>query len=66
MASVGQVSAQAPHETQADSRKPSSSPAAMLALKPRPVAVSANVPWTSSQARTQRPHEMHSSCWKAR
>src|SRR3954453_14359038 len=41
MASVGQVSAQAPHETQTESRKPSSRPAAMLALKPRPVAVSA-------------------------
>ena len=55
MASVGQVSAHAPQETQAESRKPSSRPAAMLAPKPRPVAVSANVPWTSSHARTQRP-----------
>ena len=38
----------------------------MFAPKPRPVAVSANVPWTSSHARTQRPHEMHSSFWIAR
>ena len=66
IASVGQVSAQAPQETQADSRKPWSSPAAMLAEKPRPVAVSAKVPWTSSQARTQRPQEMQSSWRKAR
>ena len=34
--------------------------------KPRPVAVSANAPWISSQARTQRPQEMHSSCCSAR
>ena len=33
IASVGQVSAQAPQDTQAESRKPSSSPAAMLALE---------------------------------
>ena len=38
----------------------------MLASKPRPVAVSAKVPWTSSQARTQRPQEMQRSCRKAR
>ena len=38
----------------------------MFAWKPRPVAVSANAPCTSSQARTQRPHEMQSSCWKTR
>jgi hypothetical protein len=66
MASVGQVSAQAPHETQLESVNPLSRPAAMLALKPRPVAVRANAPWTSSQARTHRPQLMHNSCWKAR
>ena len=49
-----------------ESRKPLSSPAVMFAAKPRPVAVSANAPWTSSHARTQRPHEMQSSCWNAR
>ena len=38
----------------------------MFASKPRPVAVSAKVPWTSSHARTQRPHEMHRSWRKAR
>ena len=37
----------------------------MFAAKPRPVAVSANAPWTSSHARMQRPHEMQSSCWNA-
>ena len=38
----------------------------MFAEKPRPVAVSAKVPWTSSQARTQRPQEMQSSWRNAR
>ena len=66
IASVGQVSAQAPQETHVESRKPASRPAVTLAPKPRPVAVRANAPWTSSQARTQRPQEMHSSCWNAR
>ena len=66
MASVGQVSAHAPQDTQVDSTKPLSSPAVMPEWKPRPVAVSANAPWISSQARTQRPHEMQSSCWSAR
>ena len=66
IASVGQVSAQAPQATQVESRKPASRPAVIFASNPRPVAVSAKAPWTSSQARTQRPHEMHSSCWKAR
>ena len=66
MASVGQVSAQAPHETQVESVKPESRPAVIPDPKPRPVAVSAKAPWISSQARTQRPHEMHSSCWITR
>jgi hypothetical protein len=62
IASVGQVSAHAPHETQVESSKPLSSPAVMPEWNPRPVPVRANAPWISSQARTQRPHEMHSSC----
>ena len=66
IASVGQVSAQAPHDTQVESAKPESRPAVMPDSKPRPVAVSAKAPWISSQARTQRPHEMQSSCWSAR
>ena len=66
MASVGQVSAHAPQETQVESTKPLSRPAVMPEWKPRPVAVSANAPCTSSHARTQRPHEMHSSCCSAR
>ena len=66
IAPVGQVSAQAPQETQLESWKPLSRPAVTLLWKPRPVTVRANAPCTSSQARTQRPQEMHSSCWKAR
>ncbi len=66
IASVGQVSAQAPQATQVESSKPASSPAVMLASKPRPVAVRAKAPWTSSQARTQRPQEMQSSWRSAR
>ena len=66
IASVGQVSAHAPQDTQVESVKPESSPAVMPEWKPRPVAVSANAPCTSSHARTQRPHEMQSSCWSAR
>ena len=66
IASVGHVSAHAPQDTQDESSKPESRPAVMLAWKPRPVAVSANAPCTSSQARTQRPQEMQSSCWNTR
>ena len=35
-------------------------------LNPRPSIVNANVPWTSSQALTQREHTMHfdPSNWK--
>ena len=35
------------------------SPAETMDAKPRPSMVSAKVPWTSSQARTQREHTMH-------
>ena len=40
--------------------------AATCEAKPRPSIVSANVPCTSSQARTQREHTMHfeGSNWK--
>ena len=37
----------------------SSMPAATIESKPRPEIVSAKVPCTSSQARTQREHTMH-------
>jgi hypothetical protein len=58
-AAVGHDSTQAPHErTRFEERL-------VLARttrdsKPRPSIVSANVPWTSSQARTQREQAMHS------
>ncbi len=57
------MSAHAPQDTQVDSVKPESSPAVMPEPNPRPVAVRANAPCISSQARTQRPQEMQSSCW---
>src|SRR3546814_9572432 len=56
---VGQACTQAPQETQSLSRKLSFWPAVMRDSKPRPSTVKANVPWTSSQARTQRLHTMH-------
>ena len=56
---VGQAWMQAPHETHSESRKSSSTPAATCEAKPRPSMVSAKVPCTSSQARTQREHTMH-------
>jgi hypothetical protein len=56
---VGQAWTQAPQETHSDLRKLSSWLAETWAAKPRPEMVSANVPWTSSQARTQREQAMH-------
>ena len=56
---VGQAWTHAPHETHSESRKSSLIPADTFDWKPRPSIVSANVPWTSSQARTQREHTMH-------
>ena len=56
---VGQACTQAPQETHSESRKSSSMPAATLEAKPRPSMVSAKVPCTSSQARTQREQTMH-------
>ena len=56
---VGQACTQAPQETHSESRKASSMPAETWLSKPRPSMVSAKVPWTSSQARTQREQTMH-------
>src|SRR3954471_17587783 len=58
-AEVGQAWTQAPHDTQSDSRKLSFWLAATLEPKPLPSIVSANVPWISSHARTQREQTMH-------
>ena len=58
-ASVGQAWTQAPQLTHSDSRNGWSWPADTCESKPRPAIVSANVPWTSSQARTQREQTMH-------
>ena len=62
---VGQACTQAPHETHSESKKLSEL-VATLDAKPRPSMVSASVPWTSSQARTQREQTMHfeGSNWK--
>ena len=55
---VGQACTQAPQETHSESRK-GLSPAETMEAKPRPSMVSAKVPCTSSQARTQREQTMH-------
>jgi len=55
---VGQACTQAPQETQSDDRK-SSAPVAITDSNPRPRTVSAKVPCTSLQARTQREQTMH-------
>jgi hypothetical protein len=57
-AEVGQACTQAPQETHSEARK-SVPPALILESKPRPSTVSANVPWMSAQARTQREQTMH-------
>ena len=56
---VGQACTQAPHDTHSLVKNGSSMPAAIFDMKPRPCTVSAKVPCTSSQARTQREHTMH-------
>jgi len=56
---VGQACTQAPHETHSESRNGSIMPGDTRLSKPRPSIVSAKVPCTSSQARTQREHTMH-------
>ena len=55
---VGQACTQAPQETQSDDMK-SLAPVAMTESNPRPSTVSAKVPCTSLQARTQREQTMH-------
>ena len=56
---VGQACTQAPQDTHSEPRKLSLMPGDTRLSKPRPEIVSANVPWTSSQARTQREQTMH-------
>src|ERR1700742_4032670 len=56
---VGQACTQAPQDTHSLVRNGSSIPAAIFEAKPRPSTVSAKVPCTSSQARTQREQTMH-------
>ena len=56
---VGHACTQAPHDTHSESMNDSPAPADTFESKPRPSMVSANVPWISSQARTQREQAMH-------
>ena len=56
---VGQACTHAPQETHSLSKKASSMPAETWLPKPRSEMVSAKVPCTSSQARTQREQTMH-------
>ena len=56
---VGQACTQAPHETHSESRNGCCCDGETTESKPRPAMVSANVPCTSSQARTQREQTMH-------
>src|SRR5260370_40418660 len=60
-AAVGHDSTQAPQDTHSDSRNDSFWLAETFDSNPRPWIVRANVPCTSSQARTQREQTMHSS-----
>ena len=60
-AEVGQACTQAPQETHSDAMKDSPADADTADPKPRPAMVSAKVPCTSSQARTQREQAMHSA-----
>ena len=55
---VGQACTQAPQETHSEPKK-SPPPGETFEPKPRPRIVSAKVPCTSSQARTQREQTMH-------
>ena len=55
---VGQACTQAPHDTHSLPMKVVP-PGLTRESKPRPAIVSAKVPCTSSQARTQRLHAMH-------
>src|SRR5512142_2173169 len=60
-AEVGHACTQAPHDTHSESRNESSWLAATRESKPRPWIVNANVPCTSSQARTQREQTMQAA-----
>src|ERR1700709_1150860 len=56
---VGHACTQAPHDTHSEPRNDSCMPGDTTESKPRPAMVSAKVPCTSSQARTQREQTMH-------
>ena len=56
---VGQAWTQAPHDTHSLSKNDSPMPGETFESNPRPSIVSANVPCTSSHARTQREQTMH-------
>ncbi len=56
---VGQACTQAPQDTHSESMKLTPAPEETLESKPRPAMVSAKVPCTSLQARTQREQTMH-------
>src|ERR1700722_7441451 len=56
---VGHACTQAPQETHSELKNDSSMPGETTEPKPRPAMVSAKVPCTSSQARTQREQTMH-------
>jgi hypothetical protein len=56
---VGQAWTQAPHDTHSEEKKSSFCDGLIFDAKPRPSIVSAKVPCTSSQARTQREQTMH-------
>ena len=56
---VGHACTHAPHDTHSEPMKLSPAPADTLESNPRPEIVSANVPCTSLQARTQREQAMH-------
>src|SRR5262245_8772979 len=58
-APVGDSPTHAPQDTHSDAMNGSSWLAAIFECRPRPCTVRANVPWVSSQARTQREHTMH-------
>src|ERR1700712_2960797 len=56
---VGQAATHAPQLTHSLPKKGSAWEAETRLSKPRPAMVNAKVPWTSSQARTQREQAMH-------
>ena len=56
---VGQCCTQAPQDTHSESMNGWLWPGDTFESKPRPAMVSAKVPCTSSQARTQREQTMH-------